>query len=342
MATKRNRLALIAALAILSILYLFQGQEFTSQTKPLWPFHTTSDADWSRFAYTQYVTNSEYLCNSLMFFESLHRLSSRPDRVMMVPSGMLEPEMVNSSDAYLINKARDEYNVKIVPITIQTSWVVEPTWADSYTKLLAFNQTQYDRVLSIDSDSILLQSMDELFFLPPAPVAMPRAYWISPDKVLSSQVMLIEPSETEFTRIMERVQTAIYGEYDMEIVNQLYRDSALIFPHRRYDLLSGEFRNDNHAQYLGSDIETWDPAAAYSEAKLIHFSDWPLPKPWKTMPEEKRLEAQPNCTRASDEMENCTERIIWNRLYTDFRTKRKDICDYDFDNRAPSRGSLLS
>lgn len=31
------------------------------------------------------------------------------------------------------------------------------TWADSFTKLLAFNQTQYDRVLSLDSDATLLQ-----------------------------------------------------------------------------------------------------------------------------------------------------------------------------------------
>ncbi|KAF5665317.1 alpha n-acetylglucosamine transferase [Fusarium heterosporum] len=343
MATKSRRSALIAAAAVLFILYLFQNQEFTSQTTPSWPFHTTTDVDWSRFAYTQYVTNSEYLCNSLMFFESLQRLSSRPDRVMMVPSSMLDAEMVNSSDAYLINKARDEYSVKIVPITIQTSWVVEPTWADSYTKLLAFNQTHYDRVLSIDSDSLLLQAMDELFFLPPAPVAMPRAYWISPDKVLSSQVMLIEPSEIEFTRIMERVQTAIYGEYDMEIVNKLYRDSALIFPHRRYDLLSGEFRTDNHAQYLGSDIEIWDPVSAYNEAKLVHFSDWPLPKPWKPMPEEKRLEVQPNCTRTVGGDENCAARIIWNHLYTDFRAKRKEICDYGVESReSASNGSMLS
>jgi alpha-N-acetylglucosamine transferase len=167
--------------------------------------------------------------------------------------------------------------------------------------------------------------MDELFFLPAAPVAMPRAYWISPEKILSSQLMLIQPSEIEFSRIMERVQSVKSGEYDMEIVNQLYGDSALIFPHRRYDLLSGEFRNNNHAHYLGSELETWDPAAAYSEAKLIHFSDWPLPKPWKPMPQDERLEAQPNCTQTTSGEEDCTARMIWNSLYTDFRTKRK-VC----------------
>ncbi|KAJ9416959.1 nucleotide-diphospho-sugar transferase [Fusarium oxysporum] len=322
MSSKRHRVVFIAVLTTLLIFYL---QSQTGHRTSSWLSRAEKDVDWSRFAYTQYVTNSEYLCNSLMFFEALKRYGSRPDRVMMVPESMLEPEMVNSSDAYLLNKARDEYNVKLVPITIQTNWAGDATWADSYTKLLAFNQTKYNRVLSIDSDSLLLQAMDELFFLPDAPVAMPRAYWISPEKILSSQLMLIQPSETEFSRIMERVQSVKSGEYDMEIVNQLYGDSALIFPHRRYDLLSGEFRNDKHAHYLGSELETWDPAAAYSEAKLIHFSDWPLPKPWKPLPEEDRLAAQPNCTRMTSGEEDCTTRIIWNSLYNDFRTKRK-VC----------------
>ncbi|KAM0556113.1 hypothetical protein ACHAPJ_006102, partial [Fusarium lateritium] len=303
------------------------SHDIVAYVVPWPPAKITTGVDWSRFAYTQYVTNSDYLCNSLMFFESLHRYSSHADRVMMVPSFMLEPEMVNSSDASLLNKARDKYNVKIVPITIQTREIAEPTWADSYTKLLAYNQTQYSRVLSIDSDSTLSQPMDELFFLPPAPVAMPQAYWITSEKVLSSQVMLIEPSEAEFARVMSKVQSSSFGEYDMEIVNELYRDSALVFPHRGYDLISGEFRNEDHTQYLGSDVEVWDPTAVYSEAKLIHFSDWPFPKPWKLILEDLRLALQPNCTSNVDGVEDCTARIIWNSLYTDFRKKRKEVCD---------------
>ncbi|THZ34429.1 hypothetical protein D6C88_10490, partial [Aureobasidium pullulans] len=107
--------------------------------------------DWSRFAYSQYVTEKNYLCNSLMIFETLHRLGSKA-----------EP--------------RDNYNVKLVPIHVQR-FAGEATWGDSFTKLLAFNQTQYERVIILDSDANVLQPMDELFFLPRVPVAMPRAYW---------------------------------------------------------------------------------------------------------------------------------------------------------------------
>jgi len=31
------------------------------------------------------------------------------------------------------------------------------TWSKSYTKLLAFNQTGYDRILNLDSDATILQ-----------------------------------------------------------------------------------------------------------------------------------------------------------------------------------------
>lgn len=210
------------------------------------------------------------------------------------------------------------------------------TWADSFTKLLAFNQTQYRRVLSIDSDSLLLQHMDELFLLPPSPVAMPRAYWLLPDEeVLSSQLVLLEPSDAEFARVMAAVDAAPADDYDMEIVNRLYRDSAMVLPHRPYDLLTGEFRGGDHARYLGGgsdgdgdDGRRWDPAAVYSEAKLVHFSDWPLPKPWLKTPEAQRRELEPECVArigqdGKDEDDDCTARLIWNSFYAEFKKKRK-------------------
>ncbi|KAL6901549.1 hypothetical protein GGI43DRAFT_383159 [Trichoderma evansii] len=75
----------------------------------------------------------------------------------------------------LLVKARDEYGVKLVPIQVQHKDTVDDTWSNSYTELLAFNQTQYERVIAIDSDTTLLKHMDELFNLPPCPIAMPQA-----------------------------------------------------------------------------------------------------------------------------------------------------------------------
>lgn len=115
---------------------------------------TRIEADWSKFAYAQYVTEKNYLCNSLMIFETLQRLGSKAERLMMYPEQWsLESD---SLESVLLRKARDDYYVKLVPIHVQ-HFSGEATWGDSFTKLLAFNQTQYERVISLDSDANVLQ-----------------------------------------------------------------------------------------------------------------------------------------------------------------------------------------
>lgn len=77
---------------------------------------------------------------------------------------------------------------------------------------------------------------------------------------------------------MEGIQQAGSNNYDMEIVNKLYRDNALVLPHQLYNLLTGEFRSKKHISYLGSEEEPWDPEKILKEAKFLHFSDWPVLK----------------------------------------------------------------
>lgn len=72
--------------------------------------------DWSHFAYAQYVTNAEYLCNSLIFFESLHRKGSRASRLMMYPSKFSVGS--NTTEGQLLLKARSQYAVNLVPVEV--------------------------------------------------------------------------------------------------------------------------------------------------------------------------------------------------------------------------------
>ena len=93
----------------------------THNKSPPAPVSPEKTIDWSRFAYGQYVTNSLYLCNSVMFFERLHELGSKADRVLMYPTRMLlDPEAPKARgvDARLLIKARDEYGVKLIPIHV--------------------------------------------------------------------------------------------------------------------------------------------------------------------------------------------------------------------------------
>lgn len=287
----------------------------------------TESTIWTDYAYCQYVTTVDYLCNSLMIFESLQNVRSKAARVMMFPQEWVLDE--TTEEGRLLSKARDDFHVVLQPIEVQhfkTEEEKDNTWSDSFTKLLAFNLTSYKRVLSLDSDATVLQSMDELFLLPPSPVAMPRAYWLPEKPTLSSQLVLVQPSELEMNRVLEAFQNRSEDEFDMEIVNNLYGSYCTVLPHRRYDLLSGEFRNEDHHLYLGSKEEPWDPNTVYEEAKFIHFSDWPLPKPWKESSQEERDEVTPKCRARDDGTEDCRDRDMWLHLYEDFLERRERVC----------------
>ncbi|KAB8264203.1 nucleotide-diphospho-sugar transferase [Aspergillus pseudonomiae] len=268
------------------------------------------DVDWSRYAYVQYVTNTDYLCNSIMIFEALSRMNSQADRLMMFPSNFKLDN--DTTEGKLLLKARDQCDVQLIPIT-------------------------YDRVLSLDSDATVLQPMDELFLLPPCPVAMPRAYWGNfDDRVLGSYIMLVQPSEFDFNRVMNAMDTASGSEYDMDILNHLYRDSALVLPHRPYGLLTGEFRSNHHSAYLGNNIEVWDPEQVFMEAKFLHFSDWPVSKPWIRTPEPIIQENQPVCHKdPASGAEDCRSRDLWLGFYSDFAQRREVRTDISMGRSGP-------
>ncbi|RDL36813.1 uncharacterized protein BP5553_06165 [Venustampulla echinocandica] len=251
-------------------------------------------------------------------FERIH--TPPKNRLLMYPSSFRPGE--DSKDGELLEKARVLYGAILNPIQVQRrDNPSDDTWVKSYTKLLAFNQTQYDRVLSLDSDATILQTMDELFLLPPCPVAMPRAYWLDQSNrasALSSQLMLVKPSTAEFERITQAINSAGKGQYDREIVNNIYKDTALIIPHRPYNLLTQAFRGVETANYLGNDKEQWNPDKGLKKAKYLHFSDWPVrKKPWREWKEEK-LEC--------DDEYTCRSNELWLQFYSDFAKRREEIC----------------
>ena len=84
--------------------------------------------DWSRFAYVQYVTDVEYLCNSLMLFDILDRLGCRADRLMLYPdiwTNATGVEQGGGDEIRLVQLAQERYRVHLQPIKVQYSLAAE-------------------------------------------------------------------------------------------------------------------------------------------------------------------------------------------------------------------------
>lgn len=306
--------------ALLLVIYLFWPKQNFSQDL----FLHSKSIDWSRYAYSQYATTSAHLCNSVMLFEALDRFGSKPARILFYPSTW-DTEIASSKDrdSQLLVMARDKYKVTLIPVEM----AVDGTYNASYAKFLPWGETQYNRILQLDSDATMLKNLDEVFLLPKAPVAMLRAYWKLPEtRMLTSMFVLLEPSAVEYERLMAVGRGKEH--YDMEILNRFYGDSALILPHRNYGLITGEFRSAEHGNYLGNDYEGWDPDMVMAEASLVHFSDWPLPKPWVMWPHNLIGDIVPRCSHENDGQEDCRNKKVWLGLYDDFRKRRKRICAY--------------
>ena len=130
--TRRGRLATFIGLGFIivtgTILTLGSTTNVRNHISKAWPSRPSYEVitepaqvsdgvDWSQFAYTQYVTDLAYLCNSVMHFERLHRFGSKADRVMMYPHTFSTED--ESKEAQLLRKSRDEYNVKLRPVDVQ-------------------------------------------------------------------------------------------------------------------------------------------------------------------------------------------------------------------------------
>lgn len=88
--------------------------------------------DWSRFAYVQYVTTTDYLCNSVMIFATLEKLGCRSERLMMYPEDWRvdDPSAMGENER-LVRLARDKYNVNLQPVHVQTRGAGDRTYMDN-------------------------------------------------------------------------------------------------------------------------------------------------------------------------------------------------------------------
>lgn len=353
--TKRQRTWIISILATLILLYYLAFSTSNSKTD-IHPLHGTN-LNWHRYAYSQYATDQHYLCNSVMVFDSLHKLGSKADRLLFYPKSW-DLEVSSSKDriSQLLVMARDKYKVKLKPTDMYTLRGTDDEYGDatydaSINKLHAFRQDQYDRIIHLDSDITLLQHLDDLFFLPSATVAMPRAYWKLDEhepkggvQELSSLVMVLQPSDAEATQLWDLAATLDNSTTTTSsspsnpptnlattLLTTLHSTHSLVLPHRPLLLLTSEFRRPspkNHTTYLSNTHELWSPHTALSEAKIIHFSDHPVPKPWILTPNSLLMELRPGCEfgTGTPEEKGCDDRMVWMGVYDEFRRRRKEVC----------------
>lgn len=143
--------------------------------------------NWTKFAYVNYVTHYEYLCNTYLIFSQLIESGTKAKLLLLISNDVLDHMVSKYAEKAknLVDKLKeigpDQVIVKYVDNIIKP--MDYTPWNKSLTKLLIFNQTEFERIIYLDNDSLVYDKLDELFFLPSyIKFGAPVNYWdISPD-----------------------------------------------------------------------------------------------------------------------------------------------------------------
>lgn len=152
--------------------------------------------DWSRYSYMTYATDPDYLCNALMLFDQLQNAHMTKATLSLIyprewgsPTHDFE-RLAKEADnknkkgrakdqtMALLRSAQDKYGINLIPVKpmsiskknmnrdeLERDRRKRPdTWKHSFTKMLAFNQVDFDRIIMIDADAYMMDSLDYLFF----------------------------------------------------------------------------------------------------------------------------------------------------------------------------------
>ncbi|KAL7753634.1 magnesium ion transporter [Sorochytrium milnesiophthora] len=231
-----------------------------------------------RFAYVFYVTRPEYLCSAMVNAHQLRTLSltSADTDIVLLHT----PELAFAP----IHRQRvRELNVTVREVARMPSH--DGLYQDVLVKLRVWQMTDYDRIVFLDADMLVLRSLDHLFELEPVELAIPRAYWFK-HRVLTSLLMVVTPSEETFRRLSEKYipdGKPLPGMYDMDIINKEFGETAM-----ELDIIYGMLDSVWAGNYTGlGDLDS----LLYERAYIAHFSA--NGKPWyygRTTEDVKKIE----------------------------------------------------
>ncbi|EXK76616.1 hypothetical protein FOQG_18651 [Fusarium oxysporum f. sp. raphani 54005] len=249
-------------------------------------------------AYVFYAAEDVYACSAAVNIHLLRTTLHTKHRIIVFTSPDISKEYID------IFQALDVTIIEEQPIPLHNDSV--PYYAGCLLKLAAFRMHEIDptvrRILTLDSDQLILKNLDHLFRLPSTPFLAPAAYWIDKD-FLTSALMLIEPNPTQWDRVREVISDPKPDQYDMDIINNLFGH----LPDRlsgKYVTLNSHWEDRNLPSWFnpshegGNDTATSELALNqdldnlyHHEAQVVHFTA--VGKPWM-FPTQELREAKKN------------------------------------------------
>jgi glycogenin len=174
-----------------------------------------------RYAFVSVLTTDDYLDGVLVLKCSLEKTKPKYPFVLLVTPNLSQKTKETLS------------NHKIEFITIQgiegPKLVLDPQlkrWNFTYSKLNIFGLTQFDKIVYLDSDMLILQNIDDLFDKPHMSAVMIRGTLpeLSTWNQLNSGLLVVEPSTEIFDDMLSKIGKIenIESPSDEDFLNAYY------------------------------------------------------------------------------------------------------------------------
>ncbi|PIN10036.1 Glycosyl transferase, family 8 - glycogenin [Handroanthus impetiginosus] len=231
----------------------------------------------TREAYATVIHSSEsYVCGAITLAQSLLQTRTRRDLLLLLDTSISEPKR-----QALI---RAGWTLRFIK-RIRNPKAEKDSYNEyNYSKFRLWQLTDYDKIIFIDSDVIILRNLDILFYFPQMSATGNDGY------IFNSGVMVIEPSNCTFRMLMKRRKEIIsYNGGDQGFLNEFF-----VWWHRlprRVNFLKNFWSNSSIEASVKNQLFGSDPPKLYS----IHYLGL---KPW-------------NCYRDYDCNWNIEDQIVY-------------------------------
>ncbi|KAK6938694.1 Glycosyl transferase, family 8 [Dillenia turbinata] len=212
-----------------------------------------------REAYATVLHSSEsYICGAITLAQSLIQTGTKRDLVML-----LDKSISSSSREALANAG---WKLRLIK-RIRNPRAEKRSYNEyNYSKFRLWQLTDYDKVIFIDADIIVLKNLDLLFHFPQMSATGNDV------SIFNSGIMVLEPSNCTFKFLMERRGEIIsYNGGDQGFLNEIF-----VWWHRlprRVNFLKNFWSNSTSETNVKNELFGADPPKVYA----IHYLGL---KPW--------------------------------------------------------------
>ncbi|KAL9660509.1 hypothetical protein QQ045_025324 [Rhodiola kirilowii] len=212
-----------------------------------------------REAYATVLHSTEsYVCGAITLAQTLLQTGTTRDLIILIDNSISQP-----TRAALVKSG---WQIRVIK-RIRNPRAEKNSYNEyNYSKFRLWQLTDYDKVIFIDSDIIVLRSLDLLFHFPQMSAVG------NDNSIFNSGIMVLEPSNCTFHHLMNRRKKIIsYNGGDQGFLNEVF-----VWWHRlprRVNFLKNFWANTTAEATVKNQLFASDPPKLYS----IHYLGL---KPW--------------------------------------------------------------